>query len=78
MMVNGEDVTRAASMVKLKAGRLSREVADSCLQVQQWGGEGSEFIERLVRDGRLTSIGINIFLKKSKEISLVRSVRWWS
>ncbi|MEN9467978.1 MAG: hypothetical protein RL081_1979 [Pseudomonadota bacterium] len=31
--VSGKDVTRLASMAKLKAGRLSREVADSCLSV---------------------------------------------
>ena len=37
-MVAGEDVTRLASMCKLKAGRLSREVTDSCLQY--WGGMG--------------------------------------
>jgi citronellyl-CoA dehydrogenase len=36
--VSGKDVTRLASMAKLKAGRLSREVADSCLQY--WGGMG--------------------------------------
>ncbi|WP_175712710.1 acyl-CoA dehydrogenase family protein, partial [Burkholderia ambifaria] len=34
----GEDVTRLASMAKLKAGRLMREVTDSCLQY--WGGMG--------------------------------------
>lgn len=33
MMNDGEDVTRLASMCKLKAGRLAREVADTCLQV---------------------------------------------
>ena len=36
--IAGEDVTMLASMAKLKAGRLSREVADSCLQY--WGGMG--------------------------------------
>jgi citronellyl-CoA dehydrogenase len=34
----GEDVTRLASMAKLKVGRLGREVADGCLQF--WGGMG--------------------------------------
>ena len=33
--INGQDVTRKASMAKLKSGRLAREVADSCLQY--WG-----------------------------------------
>ncbi len=58
MMVKGEDVTRFASMAKLKVGRLSREVADSALQF--WGGMGytrDVFISRFYRDGRLTSIG---------------------
>ena len=34
----GTDVTRLASMAKLKAGRLQREAADACLQY--WGGMG--------------------------------------
>ena len=36
--VAGNDVTRLASMAKLKTGRLCREVADACLQY--WGGMG--------------------------------------
>ena len=36
--MNGHDVTNLASMCKLKAGRLAREVSDSCLQF--WGGMG--------------------------------------
>lgn len=55
---NGEDVTRLASMAKLKGGRLQREVADSCLQY--WGGMGfmdETRISRAYRDGRLGSIG---------------------
>ncbi|XP_042234237.1 probable acyl-CoA dehydrogenase 6 isoform X3 [Homarus americanus] len=38
LYVHGEDITRLASMCKLKVGRLTREVADSCLQM--WGGMG--------------------------------------
>lgn len=56
--VAGEDVTRLASMAKLKAGRLAREVSDSCLQY--WGGMGYMWetkIARLYRDLRLLSIG---------------------
>jgi len=56
--VGGKDVTRLASMAKLKSGRLSREVADSCLQY--WGGMGYTWdnpISQAYRDGRLTSIG---------------------
>jgi alkylation response protein AidB-like acyl-CoA dehydrogenase len=34
----GDDVTLMASMLKLKAGRLAREITDSCLQY--WGGMG--------------------------------------
>ncbi len=58
LMVAGEDVTRLASMAKLKAGRLHREVADSCLQY--WGGQGYMWespVARAFRDGRLVSIG---------------------
>ena len=54
----GTDVTRLASMAKLKAGRLQREVADACLQY--WGGMGymnESPISRVYRDGRLGSIG---------------------
>ncbi|WP_288048381.1 acyl-CoA dehydrogenase family protein [Acidiphilium sp.] len=56
--VQGEDVTRLASMVKLKAGRLVRELSDNCLQF--YGGMGfmnETPISRLYRDGRLISIG---------------------
>jgi citronellyl-CoA dehydrogenase len=57
-MIDGEDITRMASMAKLKAGRLSREVADSCLQY--YGGMGymeETPISRAFRDSRLLSIG---------------------
>jgi citronellyl-CoA dehydrogenase len=56
--VSGEDVTLKASMIKLKAGRLIREVTDSCLQY--WGGMGYMWdnpVSRAYRDGRLSSIG---------------------
>ena len=36
--IGGDDVTLLASMCKLKAGRLGRELVDSCLQY--WGGMG--------------------------------------
>ena len=58
LYVSGQDVTQLASMAKLKAGRLTREVADKCLQY--WGGMGYTWenrISRLYRDGRLASIG---------------------
>ena len=58
MHVRGSDVTALASMAKLKAGRLSREVPDTCLQF--WGGMGFTWenrVSRLYRDGRLASIG---------------------
>ncbi len=58
LYIGGEDVTRLASMAKLKAGRLTREVADACLQY--WGGMGYMWetqVSRLYRDGRLASIG---------------------
>lgn len=56
--VKGQDVTRLASMAKLKAGRLGREVSDSCLQY--WGGMGFMWdnpVARAYRDVRLVSIG---------------------
>ena len=56
--VQGEDVTQLASMAKLKTGRLTREVSDTCLQF--WGGMGFTWenrVSRLFRDGRLGSIG---------------------
>ncbi|MBI1321363.1 MAG: acyl-CoA dehydrogenase [Candidatus Hydrogenedens sp.] len=56
--VDGGDCTMLASMCKLKAGRLIREVNDSCLQY--WGGMGfmdETLISRTYRDGRLASIG---------------------
>ena len=56
--VNGGDCTKLASMSKLKATRLSRQVNDACLQY--WGGMGymdESPISRRFRDGRLGSIG---------------------
>jgi citronellyl-CoA dehydrogenase len=58
MYVGGKDVTRLASMAKLKGGRLAREIADSCLQY--FGGMGfmwETWISRFYRDCRLASIG---------------------
>ena len=56
--MQGKDALQLASMAKLKTGRLTREVADTCLQF--WGGMGFTWdnrISRLYRDGRLASIG---------------------
>jgi citronellyl-CoA dehydrogenase len=56
--VAGRDVTRLASMAKLKVGRLVREVSDACLQY--WGGMGftaDNPVSRAYRDTRLVSIG---------------------
>ena len=58
LFLAGQDVTRLASMCKLKAGRLVREVSDSCLQY--WGGMGYMWeskISRMYRDSRLASVG---------------------
>lgn len=58
MVVAGQDATQLATMAKLKAGRLSRHIADGCLQF--WGGMGyseDSEISRIFRDVRLTSIG---------------------
>jgi citronellyl-CoA dehydrogenase len=56
--VSGKDVTKLASMAKLKCGRLVREVSDACLQY--WGGMGytaENLVARSYRDSRLVSIG---------------------
>ena len=58
LYITGLDVTELASMAKLKAGRLRREVSDACLQY--WGGMGFTWdnpVSRSYRDGRLGSIG---------------------
>jgi citronellyl-CoA dehydrogenase len=55
---DGMEITRIASMCKLKVGRLVREVADTCLQF--YGGMGymeETPISRYFRDSRLMSIG---------------------
>lgn len=55
---NSPEVIRIASMCKLKAGRLARETADTCLQF--YGGMGYMHetpISRYFRDARLLSIG---------------------
>jgi citronellyl-CoA dehydrogenase len=57
-LIAGEDVTKLATMAKLKAGRLARELTDACLQY--WGGMGftnETSVSRAYRDFRLTSIG---------------------
>jgi len=58
LMMDKQDVTKIASMCKLKGGRLIREVSDSCLQY--WGGMGFTMdnpVSQVYRDGRLASIG---------------------
>jgi citronellyl-CoA dehydrogenase len=57
-VVAGEDATRMATIAKLKAGRLAREVSDTCLQYH--GGMGymeETWTSRYYRDARLLSIG---------------------
>lgn len=57
-LVAGEDMTREASMAKLKAGRLAREVTDTCLQFHGGMGYAEEYpMARYFRDARLISIG---------------------
>lgn len=56
--LRGEDTTQFATIAKLKAGRLQRQVADWCLQFH--GGIGymeETWVSRYFRDGRLLSIG---------------------
>ena len=57
-LMAGEDITRGATVAKLTAGRLAREVADVCLQFH--GGIGymeENWTARFFRDMRLSSIG---------------------
>jgi citronellyl-CoA dehydrogenase len=56
--IRGEDTTRFATVAKLEAGRLSREVASTCLQFH--GGMGymeETWTARSFRDSALVSIG---------------------
>ena len=54
----GGDFTREASIAKLKAGRLARQVADTCLQFHGGMGYMEEYpLARYYRDSRLASIG---------------------
>ncbi|REK19410.1 MAG: acyl-CoA dehydrogenase [Planctomycetota bacterium] len=58
LMDRGEDYTREASMCKLKAGRLTRQVADTCVQFHGGMGYMEEYpMARYFRDSRLWSIG---------------------
>ena len=57
LIEKGEDMTLMCSMLKLKMGRLSREITDSCLQF--WGGMGfteEVMVSKAYRDLRLGSI----------------------
>jgi citronellyl-CoA dehydrogenase len=57
-MLSGKDVSLLASMAKLKAGKLGRQVPDACLQF--WGGQGfmwDNFVSQMYRDLRLHAIG---------------------
>ncbi len=57
-IVDGSDVTREASMAKLKAGQLVRAVADVCMQFHGGLGYMEEYpIARYYRDARLLPIG---------------------
>jgi citronellyl-CoA dehydrogenase len=56
--LRGEDTARFATIAKLKAGRLQREVADTCLQFHGGFGYMEEtWVSRYFRDSRLLSIG---------------------
>jgi citronellyl-CoA dehydrogenase len=58
LYVSGKDVTKLASMAKLKSGRLCREVGDWCIQFHGGMGYMNENpVVRGYRDGRLVSIG---------------------
>ena len=55
---NALEITKMATIAKLKAGRLARDVADTCIQFH--GGVGymeETWTSRYFRDSRLLSIG---------------------
>jgi citronellyl-CoA dehydrogenase len=57
-MIGGADMTQLATMAKLKAGQLGRELPSACLQY--WGGMGymnETPVSRAFRDSRLAAIG---------------------
>ena len=57
-LVAGQDMTREASMAKLKGGKLIRDVASVCQQFHGGMGFVEEYpIARMVRDSGLASIG---------------------
>lgn len=57
-LMAGEDITRDISMAKLKAGRLVRQVTDTCVQFHGGMGYAEEYpLARYYRDARLLSIG---------------------
>ncbi len=58
LFIEGRDVTREATVAKLKVGRLVREVADACVQFHGGMGYAEEmWVARYFRDSRLVSIG---------------------
>lgn len=57
-LMAGRDITRDISMAKLKAGRLVRQVTDTCVQFHGGMGYAEEYpLARYYRDARLLSIG---------------------
>jgi citronellyl-CoA dehydrogenase len=57
LILAGEDSTRLATMAKLEAGRLGRELPSACLQ--HWGGMGymtDSIVSRAFRDLRLAAV----------------------
>jgi citronellyl-CoA dehydrogenase len=58
LYATGVDVTRQATVAKLKVGRLARDVADACVQFHGGMGYAEEmWVARYYRDSRLISIG---------------------
>ncbi len=56
--INGENVTKLASMAKYKMGMLTQTIPSAC--IQYFGGQGfmwDNYITRVFRDSRIASIG---------------------
>ncbi|XP_070549649.1 uncharacterized protein [Ptychodera flava] len=64
--LQGKDITRLASMAKLKSGRLVRETADTCLQY--W--DGMDFTD----DVFISTVGISAMYLQGKDITRLASM----
>lgn len=77
LYIKGNDVTKLASMAKLKAGRLARELGDSCLQY--WGGMGftsDVLVSRFYRSVSVTWSEVNVLSELQWHLVIFESNRF--